>query len=423
MPSAISTIITEHLPSLDSYEPLYKHLHANPELSFQEKETAARIVEELGKFPVEIHSGIGGHGIAAVLKNGEGKAVLLRADFDALPVEELTGLPYASKKRMVDLEGNEKPVMHACGHDMHVACLLAATELMVKAKEKWSGTLILCFQPAEEKGAGAQAMVDDGLYDKIPKPDIVLGGHVFPMRAGVIGTKKGTVMSAADSFHITMHGRGSHGSQPHRSVDPVVMAASTVMRLQSVISRETNPEDFAVLTVGALNVGDAENVIPAKAELKINIRNFNAETRPRVIEGIKRIVNAESLASNAPAPPDIKETTAFPLTINDEDVTTKVTEVFTEHFPPAPHGFLPDTGRLFGSEDFGILGSAIGRPYCYFVYGGTDPEVWDKAIKEGKATEVVPVNHSPFFAPVIQPTMRVGVEGYTASALTWLIKQ
>lgn len=219
-----------------------------------------------------------------------------------------------------------------------------------------------------------------------------------------------------------MHGRGSHGSQPHRSVDPVVMAASTVMRLQTITSRETNPEDFAVVTVGALNAGDAENVISNKAELKINVRNFNPEARPHVLEGIKRIVNAESTASKAPAPPDIKETTSFPLTVNDDDVTAKIEKTFSEHFPPQPEGYYPDVGRLFGSEDFGILGSSINRPYCFFVYGGTPPELWDKAAKEGRTKEDVPVNHSPFFAPAIQPTMRVGAEGYAAAALTWLIK-
>ncbi len=219
-----------------------------------------------------------------------------------------------------------------------------------------------------------------------------------------------------------MHGRGSHGSQPHNSVDPVVMAASTVMRLQTIASREVNPDDFAVVTVGALHVGDAENVIPAKAELKVNVRNFNPDTRPRVIAAVKRIVNAESLASLAPQPPDIEETTSFPLTVNDDAVTAALEKTFAGHFPPPPHGYLPDVGRLFGSEDFSILGTAIDRPYCFFVYGGTDPALWDKAEKEGRTREDIPVNHSPFFAPVIQPTMRVGVEGYVAAALTWLVK-
>lgn len=422
--AAIGTIIKEHTPEFSAYEDLYKYYHANPELSHQEQETASSIAEQLSKRGVkEVHTGIGGHGLAGVVKNGDGPTVLLRADFDALPVEEHTGLEYASKKRMKDLEGIEKPVMHACGHDMHITALLAATELLMEAKEKWSGTLILCFQPAEEKGEGAQAMIKDGLYDKVPKPDIVLGAHVFPFRAGTIGTRRGAIMAAADSFHVKLHGRGSHGSQPHRSVDPVVMAAATVMRLQTIASREVDPAGTAVVTVGALNAGDAENVIPFEANLKINVRNFDTATRKRVLSSIKRIIDAESMASNAPQPPDIKETTSFPLTVNDDDVTAKLEETFAQQFPPAPHGYHKDLPRLFGSEDFGLLGSMIDRPYSFFMYGGIDENLWDKAEEAGTTQEDIPVNHSPFFAPVIQPTLRVGMEGYAAAALTWLIKE
>lgn len=244
----ISEIATKHRPELNKYEDLYKHFHANPELSNQEKETAARCVSELraisGDF--DIKTGIGGHGIAAILRNGDkGPTVLLRADFDALPIEERTGLAYASKKRMRDADGVDKPVMHACGHDMHISCLLGAAEALVSAREEWAGTLVLVFQPAEERGTGAQAMVDDGLYDPerhgVPVPDIVLGAHVMPHRAGVIGTRRGLLMSAADSMRVTLHGRGGHASMPHRLVDPVVMAASTVMRLQTIVSREVDP--------------------------------------------------------------------------------------------------------------------------------------------------------------------------------------
>jgi metal-dependent amidase/aminoacylase/carboxypeptidase family protein len=223
-------------------------------------------------------------------------------------------------------------------------------------------------------------------------------------------------------YSITLHGRGSHGSQPHRSIDPVVMAASTVMRLQTITSREIDPAETCVVTVGALNAGDAENVISSRADLKLNVRSFNPKLRVRVLASIRRIVEAESMASNAPAPPEIEETTSFPLTSNDDQVTKKLEETFSEHFPPSPHGYLRETGRALGSEDFSLLGSMINRPYCYFIYGGVDPEVWDKAEKEGTLQETIPVNHSPFFAPVIQPTLKVGVEGYAAAALTWLAK-
>lgn len=241
MPS-ISEIANKHRPDLSKYESLYKHFHANPELSNQEKETAARCFAELESISPDfnIKPSIGGHGLAATLANGRGPTVLLRADFDALPIQERTGLPYASTKRMRDADGAEKPVMHACGHDMHTTCLLGAAETLAASRGEWSGTLVLVFQPAEERGTGAQAMVDDGLYDPkrhgVPVPDVVLGAHVMPHRAGVIGTRKGLIMSAADSMRVTMHGRGGHASMPHRLVDPVVMAASAVMRLQGMVS-------------------------------------------------------------------------------------------------------------------------------------------------------------------------------------------
>ena len=229
-------------PDLADYEVLYKHLHSHPELSLQERETASIIASRLKSFEggYELCTSIGGHGVVGVLKNGSGSTVLLRADMDALPVLELTGLPYASKVSMKDVaDGVEKPVMHACGHDMHITCLLAAAEHLARIKHTWSGTLIVLFQPNEERGAGAQAMVDDGLYDKIPIPDYVLGQHVLPFRAGHVGNRKGVIMGAADSFKITVYGRGGHGSMPHRSVDPVVLASNVVLRLQSIVSRGT----------------------------------------------------------------------------------------------------------------------------------------------------------------------------------------
>ena len=407
--------------NLSPYEDLYKHLHSHPELSLQEHETAALAASHLRKLNAgfEIHTDIGGYGLAGVLRNGEGKTVLLRADMDALPVEEKTGLPYASKVTMRDSDGIVKPVMHACGHDMHVTCLLAAAEQLVRIKFAWSGTLIILLQGNEERGAGAQAMIDDCLYNKIPVPDIVLGQHVMAERSGHVGSKQGTIMAAADSFRITLYGRGGHGSMPNRTIDPVVLAASVVMRLQTIVSREVNPSDMAVVTVGALQAGQSENIIADKAELKVNVRTINAATRERVLNAIKRIVDAECSAADSPKPALFEPLSSFPPTVNSASITTDLASSFASVFP----SFDPDTPRVNGSEDFTILGSAINRPTSFWFFGGVDPETWDEKEKEGRIMEDVPVNHSPFFAPVVQPTLRTGVRALCVGAMTFFTRR
>jgi amidohydrolase len=227
---------------------------------------------------------------------------------------------------------------------------------------------------------------------------------------------------AADSFALTLHGRGGHGSQPHRTVDPIVLAAHTIVRLQTIASRETDPSDLSVVSVGAIQAGDAENVISDVAHLKLNIRTINPKTRERVLSGVKRIVEAESVASNAPKPPEFKPTTKFPFLHNDEDVTAKLESTFTEHFPTNENGYSAAALRLAGSEDFGILATAVNRPACFWTYGGIDPDVWDAAEKNDRILEDIPVNHSPYFAPVIMPTLQVAVDAYAVAALTWLGK-
>lgn len=410
-------LVKANRPPLGPYEDLYKHFHSHPELSLQEKETAATIAKHLrsiGGF--EIHEHIGGHGLVGILKNGSGKTILLRADTDALPVEEKTGLPYASTVTMKDNDGVVKPVMHACGHDMHITCLLAAAELLHEARRSWKGTLIVLFQPAEERGAGAKAMVADGLYDKIPVPDVALGAHLMPYRAGTVGTKVGLMASAADSFKVTLYGRGGHASQPHRTIDPVVMAAQIVVRLQTIVSREVGPDDTAVVTVGSVQAGMTENIIADRAEIKVNVRTVDRQTRERVLASVRRIVKAECEASGAVKEPTFEPTSQFPFTVNDEEATTPLEEVFAQAFDP----YDRDIARLHGSEDFSILATSQNRPASFWVYGGVDPEKWDAAEKEGRLQEDIPINHSPFFAPVIQPTLRTGVDSYALAALSFL---
>lgn len=430
MAPTTSQLVERFRPDLEPLQELYKHFHQNPELSNQESETAATIAAKLraiGPDDLDIKSSIGGHGLAAVLHNGEdGPTVLLRADIDALPVEERTGLPYASTKRMRDAAtGVDKPVMHACGHDMHIVCLLGAAALLFSARDAWSGTLVLVFQPAEERGTGAQAMVDDGLYSRhgVPIPDIVLGAHVMPFRAGAIGTRRGLVATSADSLRVTIHGRGAHASMPHTAVDPVVIAASTIMKLQTLVSRETNPSERSVVTVATVHAGDAENVIADLAVLGLDTRSSTVASRERMLDRIKTVIRAECSGAAAPRSPEFEMTRAFPLTINDDEVTRGIEDSFAEHFGEGRGQYDRELPSQGGSEDFPILATSVNKPYCFFMYGGVDAAVWDKAEAEGTIARDVPTNHSTLFAPVIMPTLKSGLDGYALGALTFLGKR
>ncbi|KAJ5243292.1 uncharacterized protein N7469_001619 [Penicillium citrinum] len=418
MASNLSDLLKSASLDLTPYESLYQYFHANPELSRQEKSTSEKLAAHLAQWNVfDIHTKIGGYGLAGVFRNGDGKTILLRADMDALPVKELTGLPYASSVTMKDAEGVEKPVMHACGHDMHITCLLAAAETLVKLRDSWSGTLIVLFQPDEERGGGAQAMVDDGLYSKVPVPDYCLGQHVMRMRAGSVGSRSGAIMAACDSMKITVFGRGGHGSQPHQTVDPVLLASHIVVRLQTVVSREINPNDLAVLTVGSLHAGQAENIISDRAEIGVDFRSVKLEIREQIIAGIKRIVEAECAASGSPKPPIFTPTRRFPPTLNDHDAASQVASTFSTHFDD----FDGDVPRTSIAEDFSTLATCRGIPSCFWLLGGIDQDLWDKS-QTDSSTEEIPGNHSALFAPVMQPTMRNGVDALCLGALTFLRK-
>ncbi|KAI9840464.1 MAG: hypothetical protein M1838_004057 [Thelocarpon superellum] len=415
----VTAMVDRHRPNLHPFEALYKDLHQHPELSSQEERTAQVVANFLRKFPAfTIHEHIGGHGVAAVLPNGEGRTVLLRAEMDALPVKEATDLPYASSMRMDDdHDGISKPVMHACGHDMHMACLLAAAETLHRARDDWHGTLVVLFQPNEERAGGARAMVDDGLYDTVPLPDVVLGQHIMPYKAGEIGTRSGLMASAADSFDVILYGRGGHASQPHRTVDPVLMAAQVVVRLQGIVAREVCPTEIAVVSVGSIQAGTTDNVIPDHAVLKVNVRSETPATRAKILSAMRRIVQAESAASDAPKEPLIRQTSAFPIMVNDDNVTKMVQDSFACHFGLR---YSCDGPPLGGSEDFPVLASAAGVPHCYWTLGCIDPEQWAAAQRENRTIEDIPTNHSPRFAPVIQPTLHTGVDGFVVAALTFL---
>jgi amidohydrolase len=393
--------------TLSDLEAFYKDVHSHPELSMQEKRTASVAAERLRAAGFEVSEEIGNTGVVGVLRNGEGPTVMLRADMDALPVQELSGLDYAST-----VDG----VMHACGHDMHVTWLAGAAALMAGARDGWHGTLIALFQPAEETAAGAQAMIDDGLFDRFPKPDVILGQHVMPMSAGIIASRAGVVTSAADSLEIRMFGRGAHGSMPQASVDPVVMAASTVIRLQTVVAREVAPTEAAVLTVGALQAGTKENVIPDEAVIKLNVRTFDEGVRKRVLDAIKRIVNAEAEASGAPKPPEFRTLDRYNLVTNDEQATARVRDALRAHFGADR---VTHTGPASASEDFGSFGVEWDAPSVFWFIGGVDPDTYAKAEREGRLSEL-PTNHNPRFAPVLHPTIETGVEALVTGACAWL---
>jgi len=389
----------------------YKDLHAHPELAFAEHRTAALVAARLRDLGYQVTEGVGRTGVVGVLRNGDGPVALLRADMDALPVSEQTGLPYASTT----------PVMHACGHDMHVACLLGAAAGLAADPASWHGTLLLVFQPAEETGEGARAMIDDGLFGRFGSPDVVLGQHVSQIPAGVFGLRAGPAFAGSDPLRVVLHGRGAHGSQPESSVDPVVLAAATVLRLQTIVSRELAPSDHAVVTVGALHAGTVENIIPDQAELLLSVRTFDEKVRAKTLAAIERIVRGEAATAGAPADPEITPMVGTPPVINDPAACARVTEAFNTCFGP---GLVLDPGPVSGSEDVGLLASEAGAPCAYWLLGGADPALFANVTSIEDAMAIIndlPSNHSPLFAPLVEPTLRAGVTALTCAARAWLV--
>ncbi|SNC73479.1 hippurate hydrolase [Kytococcus aerolatus] len=386
-------------------EELYRDLHAHPELSMQEERTAGIVAQTLEENGFTVHR-LGG-GVVGVLENGAGPRVLVRADMDGLPVREETGLEYASTATQVDREGVEQPVMHACGHDVHVAAGLAAARLVARGREHWSGTYVALFQPGEETAEGARAMLEDGLAEVVGPVDVALAQHVLtdPV-AGEVMVSAGPVLSTAQSVEITVHGKGSHGSMPHLGVDPVVLASSIVLRLQTLVAREIAPGDFGVVTVGSVQAGGSANVIPDSARLLVNVRAYSEGVREQLVEGIERIVRAECAASGSPREPELVHSARYPLTENDPAATARVREAFVGRFGEAAvHDMPPQTA----SEDFSLVPRELGVPSVYWGFGGFT------AGREPVA------NHNPGFAPDVQPTLRTGAEALVAAAGAWLV--
>ena len=385
----------------------YRDLHRHPELAFEEVRTAGIAEAALRAAGYDVTAGIGGTGVVGVLRNGDGPTVLVRADMDGLPVTEDTGLEYAST-----VDGR----MHACGHDVHVSTLIGAAEQLAQGRADWSGTLVVLFQPAEEAGGGAQAMLDDGLYERVPVPDVVLGQHVGPAPAGALGAHAGPAFAGASSLDVTILGRGGHGSRPETTIDPIVLAAAIVMRLQTIVAREVSPQETAVVSIGRISAGTKNNIIPETASLGLTVRAFSEDVRSRVLLAIERIVRAEAAASGAPEP-RIQYAESFPVLVNDVDATERTNAAFRRAFGDAS---VLDPGALSGSEDVGLLATAAGAPLVYWILGGADAASWFRAAEARTLDRDVPSNHSPHFAPVLEPTLSRGVEALVTAARTWL---
>lgn len=397
-------------------EAFYKDLHQHPELSMQEVRTAKIVADAMQSFGYEVTRKVGMTGVVCVMKNGDGPTVMLRADMDALPMAESSGLPYASTVTARDADGDEVGVAHSCGHDMHVTWMIGAAQVLSANRGAWHGTLMIVFQPGEETAEGATAMVHDWGKGRFPQPDIILGQHVMVGPAGTVNYRPGVTLSAGDSLKIKLFGRGSHGSQPQTSIDPVIMAAATTMRLQTIVSREIAPSEPAVLTIGSLQAGTKENIIPDDAILKLNVRSFSEDTREYMLKSVRRICCAECDASGAERPPEFTTINSYPLTENDVAATQKVAQAFGQQFGDNA-SLAPSPASA--SEDFSIFGRTWGVPYVFWFVGGTDPAVYAKAQRD-KTVNKIPSNHSPKFAPQIHPTLETGLQAMLTAASAWL---
>jgi amidohydrolase len=387
---------------------LYVDIHENPELSTHETQTAGKLAARLRSLGYDVTEHVGGTGIVAILKNGTGPTVMLRTELDALPVEEKTGLPYASKVHAKDDAGHDVPVMHACGHDLHMASLFATAEIMARSERSWHGTLMLVGQPAEETISGAKAMLDDGLFTRFPKPDFAVALHVNNLLpAGTVGITPGIYNNNADSLRVTIYGKGGHGAAPNTAIDPIVIAARTILTLQTIPSREVKPGQMAIVTVGYVHAGTKNNIIPDQAELGLTVRTNKPEVRKQVLAAITRMTNAEAQAAGAPKPPLIEHYEATDLVYNEPALaerlrTTLETALGKEHVVTAE--------PIPGSEDFSYFVEQ-GVPGFYFQLGGADPQKYAEAKARGA---LLPSNHSPLFAPDVDPAMHTGIAAEVA---------
>ena len=387
---------------------LYLDLHQNPELSSHEVHTAVKLAEQLRTLGYDVTEHVGGTGIVALMKNGDGPTVMLRTELDALPVEEQTGLPYASKVHAMDDSGREVPVMHACGHDLHMAALAGTASVMAKNKSSWHGTLMLVGQPAEEGITGARKMIADGLFQRFPKPDVGVALHVTnALPAGQVGITPGIYNTNSDALKITIYGKGGHGSAPHTTIDPIVIAARTILTLQTINAREVKPGEMAVVTVGYIHAGERKNVIPDQAEFGLTVRTYKQEIRNQVLAAIARIVKAEAAGGGATREPSVDRDAGTDAVYNDPALAARLR---TPMEAALGKGNVIKTEPITPSEDYAYF-IEQGVPSLYFSLGGADPDKFAQA--EASGTQL-PSNHSPLFAPDVDPALRTGIAAEVA---------
>jgi amidohydrolase len=409
----VESLVRQEYPSL--FE-LYKNLHAHPELSLHEEHSAARVADELRKAGYDVTTGVGKHGVVGVLRNGAGPTVLVRADMDALPVKEQTGLPYASTVVTKDAQGKDVPVMHACGHDMHMTCLVGTARVLAELRPLWHGTVVLIGQPAEEAGGGALAMLADGLYQRFPRPDYCVAIHDdAELAAGTVGYTPGYAGANVDSVDILVHGIGGHGAHPDKTKDPVVLASQIVLALQTIVSREVPPGDPAVITVGSIHGGTKRNIIPDLVVLQLTVRSYSEEVRQQVLAAIKRVARGQAAAAGMP------EDRLPEVTVADEATPALYNDpALTERLTAALKGWFGETNLIrkppsMGGEDFSEYGRVEPKvPICMFNVGAVSPPALEESRRTGK---LLPSLHSPFWAPVPEPSIKAGVTTLTACVL------
>ena len=412
----LGLIIDRYRPDLRPFEDLYRSIHQNPELSFKESKTTSKVSRQLGTSGFTVERNIGGHGVVGVLKNGQGPTVMLRSELDALPIEEMTSLPYASRVTMEDHYGVMRPVMHACGHDLHIASLLAALELLGAAKLHWNGTLLAVFQPNEEHTGGAQAMVDDGLYSKVPIPGVVLAQHSNAIKEGMLNIRSGPVLVAADTVKIRIFGTVHDTANPQNNLDVIEITSTVMERLRKIMTHEATSTSFFSVKYEEIRAGQPGLDVVEYSDIVLDVKTYDSEVRNRIHADISDIVQSACEDAGVQKPPLIQFRVRAPLTSNSIGVVEPLRETFGAYFKDNVGEGEPRRP----CEDFSVLATSVGKPYAMWFIGTVDADKWEKAKKDGEIAKSIPSNHSPFFAPAVTPSLRLGTDAMALAALTFL---